>query len=185
MIVKLALSWSWWYTPLILDLWRLRLEDCELEASLSYIVKLCLLIAEMVPQRWRCPERAQDLLPQNTKPGCMLRRQCFCFGFSLNFLTNRNPSSTFPNLPSSEQVIKSGKDFPTFLETDHSAGTRGALSVLRGKSPHPHRRDRHGSSCILQFIAFTSHPICPIKRFHNWTLSLEPPIFKKFKLSQA
>lgn len=60
----------------------------------------------------------------------------FLFWFFPSFLTNRNPSLTFPNLPSSEQVIKPGKDFPTFLETGPSAGTRGALPVLGGKNPH-------------------------------------------------
>jgi hypothetical protein len=31
-------SWVWWYTPVIPVLGRLRQDDCEFKASLSYIV---------------------------------------------------------------------------------------------------------------------------------------------------
>jgi hypothetical protein len=35
-------SWAWWYTPVIPALRRLRQGNCELEASLGYIVSTCL-----------------------------------------------------------------------------------------------------------------------------------------------
>lgn len=181
---SLALCWSWWYTPFILDLWRLRLEDWAWSQPKLHSQTVSFK-SRNVTSKMAMSNSAQDLLPQNSEPGCMLRRQCFrcfCFLFFSSFLTNRNPSLTFPNLPSSEQVIKPGKDFPTFFETGHSAGTRGALPVLRGKNWHLRRWDRRGSSCVPQFIVFTSHSICPTKRFHNWTLSLKPPIFKKIQL---
>jgi hypothetical protein len=37
--VKSSLCWAWWCTLVILPLRRLRQEDCELDASLGFIVK--------------------------------------------------------------------------------------------------------------------------------------------------
>lgn len=33
---------AWWHTPIIPELWKLRQEDCEFEASLDYIAESCI-----------------------------------------------------------------------------------------------------------------------------------------------
>jgi hypothetical protein len=40
--LKIHSHWAWWCLPVISALGRLRQEDCEFKASLSYIVRTCL-----------------------------------------------------------------------------------------------------------------------------------------------
>jgi hypothetical protein len=40
--MKTYWHWLWWHTPVILALGRLRMEDPQFKASLSYIAKSCL-----------------------------------------------------------------------------------------------------------------------------------------------
>lgn len=84
----------------------------------------------------------------NTKYRAWLYFRKTVFLFLPSFLTNRKPSLIFSHLPLSEQVIKSRKDSPAFLETGHGAHTRGALPVLREKNIHLQRWERHRSCCV-------------------------------------
>jgi hypothetical protein len=58
----------WWYTPVIPELWRLRLEDHEFETNVGYIVRFCLKKKKKKEEELKVVQPGENRSPQS--PHC-------------------------------------------------------------------------------------------------------------------